>query len=194
MTVRAYRQTHRADTTERTRAAILAAAQTGFREDPGLDPSLDAVARRAGVSTRTVIRQFGSKDGLMEAAIATAMVATAAERQVEPGDSEGAVRKLAEHYEANGDEVFRWLASAERLPLIRRVTDRGTEMHLAWVETTFGPDLDGLPREERRVRRAALGTATDVYAWHLLRRREGLGREATRVAMLMLVEGARGAR
>ena len=29
-------------------------------------------------------------------------------------------------------------------------------------------------------RRAALATATDVYVWHLLRRREGLGREATR--------------
>ncbi len=194
MTTRAYRQTRRADTTERTRAAIVAAAQAGFRADPGRDPSLEEVAERAGVSTRTVIRQFGSKEGLLQAAIAAGMAATAAERQVEPGDVEGAVDKMAAHYEANGDEVVRWLASAERLPMVRRITERGTEVHLAWVEATFAADLEGLPRGERRTRRAALATATDVYSWHLLRRREGLGREATRAAMLALVEGARCAR
>jgi AcrR family transcriptional regulator len=194
MTARTYRQTRRADATERTRAAILAAAQAGFRADPGLDPSLDAVAARAGVSTRTVIRQFGSKEGLMEAAIAAAMAASAAERQVEPGDVEAAVDTLVDHYESDGDEVIRWLASAERLPLIREVTERGTEMHVEWVEAVFAPDLDRLPRDKRHARRAALATATDVYSWHLLRRREGLGREATKAAMLALVEGARGAR
>src|SRR6185312_6052807 len=113
---RAYRQTRRADSTERTRARILAAAQAAFRADPGGDPSLEAVAERAGVSTRTVIRQFGSKDGLMTAAI------------------EDGVRKLADHYEADGDEVMLWLALAERLPHVRRVTERGTEMHVEWVE------------------------------------------------------------
>src|SRR6201996_2676858 len=84
-----------------------------------------------------------------------------------------------------------WLALAERLPHVRRVTERGTEMHVGWVEAVFAPDLDGLPRAARRARRAALATATDVYVWHLLRRREGLGREATRAAMLELVEAAR---
>jgi hypothetical protein len=120
------------------------------------------------------------------------MAETAAARYAEPGDVEGAVDKLVDHYEGSGDEVIRWLASAERLPVVRQVTERGTEMHLEWVEAVFAPDLDGLARGERRARRAAMGTATDVYTWHLLRRREGLGREATRAAMLDLVEGARG--
>ncbi|HJZ38710.1 MAG TPA: helix-turn-helix domain-containing protein, partial [Solirubrobacterales bacterium] len=69
MTTRTYRQTRRADATERTRAAILLAARELFREDPGFDPSLEALAERAGVSTRTVIRQFGSKEGVLEEAI-----------------------------------------------------------------------------------------------------------------------------
>ena len=64
MTVRTYRQTRRADATGRTREGILAAAQALFREDPRLDPSLETVAERAGVSARTVLRQFGSKEGL----------------------------------------------------------------------------------------------------------------------------------
>jgi AcrR family transcriptional regulator len=188
---RAYRQTRRADATGRTRAAILAAAQTAFRADPGGDPSLETVAERAGVSTRTVIRQFGSKEGLMTAAIEDGMATSATDRHVAPGDVEGAVRKLTAHYEADGDEVMRWLALAERLPHVRRITERGTEMHVEWVEAAFRPDLEELPRGARRARVAAIATALDVYTWHLLRRREGLGREATREAILALVEGAR---
>jgi AcrR family transcriptional regulator len=188
---RSYRQTRRADATGRTRAAILDAAGKLFRADPQLDPSLEAVAERAGVSTRTVIRQFGSKEGLLEAAITVGIEQAAVTRHAEPGDVEGAVRRIVDHYEAMGDEVMRWLALAERLPVVGMITERGAESHLEWVEAVFAPDLDGLPSGERRARRAALATATDVYVWHLLRRREGLGREATRAAMLKLVEGAR---
>ncbi|MBS1881986.1 MAG: TetR/AcrR family transcriptional regulator [Actinobacteria bacterium] len=188
---RAYRQTRRADATERTRATILVAAQAVFREDPQLDPSLEAVAARAGVSTRTVIRQFGSKEGLLEAAITAGVEEAAVTRHAEPGDVEGAVRRIVDHYEEMGDEVMRWLVLAERLPVVRRVTERGAESHIEWTEEVFAPDLERLARGERRARCAALATATDVYVWHLLRRREGLGREATAAAMLGFVEAAR---
>jgi AcrR family transcriptional regulator len=192
MRTRTYRQTRRADASERTREAILDAARELFRADPQLDPSLDAVAARAGVSSRTVIRRFGSKEGLLEAAIAAGVEAAQATRHAEPGDVEGAVRAIVAHYEAMGDDVMRWLSLADRLPVVRRVTQAGVESHYAWVEEVFAPDLDGLSRGERRARRAALATATDVYVWHLLRRREGLGREATEAAMHDLVEAARG--
>ncbi|MBN9624072.1 MAG: TetR/AcrR family transcriptional regulator [Actinobacteria bacterium] len=190
-TTRTYRQTRRADATERTKATILAAAQAAFRADPAGDPSLEAVAERAGVSTRTVIRQFGSKDGLMQAAIEDGMATSATDRRVEAGDVAGAIRKLTAHYEADGDEVIRWLALADRLPHVRRITERGAAMHVEWVETAFAPDLDGLPRAARRARVGAIATALDVYTWHLLRRREGLGAEATRSAIRNLVDGAR---
>ena len=189
---RTYRQTRRADTTERTRATILAAAQAAFRADPVGDPSLEAVAERAGVSTRTVIRQFGSKEGVMEAAITAGVEDAAVTRHAEPGDVAGAVHAIVTHYEGMGDEVMRWLALAERLPMVRRVTERGVETHLEWVDAVFVADLEGLPQSTRKARRAALATATDVYVWHLLRRREGLGKEATRAIVLAMVEAARG--
>jgi AcrR family transcriptional regulator len=192
-TPRTYKQTRRADATGQTRTAILDAAGAVFREDPQMDPSLEAVAERAGVSTRSVIRHFGSKEGLMEAAIAAGVEAAETTRRAEPGDVEGAVGAIASHYEAMGDEIMRWLALAERLPMVRQVTDRGVQVHRAWVEEVFAADLEGLPRAARRERRAALATATDLYVWHLLRRREGLGRGATRAAMLALVEAARAA-
>jgi AcrR family transcriptional regulator len=192
MTTRTYRQTRRADATERTREAILDAAQALFRADPQLDPSLEEIAARAGVSTRTVIRQFGSKEGLMEASLAAGVAAAQITRHAEPGDVEGAVAAIVTHYEAMGDEVMRWLSLAERQPFVRHVTERGVESHLDWVEEVFAPDLEGLSRGKRRARRAALATATDVYVWHLLRRREGLGKEAAQEVILGMVEAARG--
>jgi AcrR family transcriptional regulator len=192
MTTRTYRQTRRADATERTRAAILVAARELFREDPQFDPSLEALAERAGVSTRTVIRQFGSKEGVLEEAITAGLEDAAVTRHAEPGDVPGAVHAIVTHYESMGDEVMRWLALADRLPMVRRVTERGVESHLEWVDAVFAPDLEDLSRAPRKARRAALATATDVYVWHLLRRREGLGREATEGAMLAMVEAARG--
>jgi AcrR family transcriptional regulator len=191
MATRTYTQTRRADATEQTRRAILDAAQALFRDEHRVDASLELVAERAGCSTRSVIRHFGSKEALVEAAIADGVGASAASRWAEPGDVAGAVRLLVDHYEEMGDDVVGWLASAERYPLARRVTETGTRMHREWIDAVFAPDLGALAPAARRARRAALATVTDVYVWQLLRRREGLGRAATEAAILDLVEAAR---
>lgn len=191
MGARSYSQTQRAESTAATRRAILDAAIDAFREDGDPDPSLEAVAARAGCSTRSVIRHFGSKERLIEAAIADATAVAVEKRRVEPGDVEGAVQKLVDHYEEQGDEVIRWLGSAERYPLVGQVTESGARMHREWARESFAPDLEGLEAGERRRRLAALATVTDVYVWHLLRRREGLGRAAAEAEILTLVEAAR---
>jgi AcrR family transcriptional regulator len=188
---RTYTQTKRAAGTEQTRRAILDAAQSLFRDEHRADPSLERVAERAGCSTRSVIRHFGSKEGLVEAAIADGVGAKAESRRAEPGDVAGAIRLLVDHYEEMGDDVVAWLASAERYSLARQVTEQGTSMHREWIDAVFAPDLEVLAPAARRGRRAALATVTDVYVWQLLRRREGLGRAATEAAILALVEAAR---
>lgn len=188
---RTYSQGQRAESAAATRRAILNAAIALFRQEGDFEPSLDEVAARAGCSTRSVSRHFGSKERLAEAAIEAGIADAHAERQVEPGDVEGAVRKLVGHYEEQGDEVVRWLASAERYPLVRRVTETGARMHRKWAAAAFAPDLEGLDPGERRRCLATLATVTDVYVWHLLRRREGLGRDATEAQILALVEAAR---
>jgi AcrR family transcriptional regulator len=191
MTTREYTQGRRAEATEATRRAILDAAISLFREEGDVDPQLETVAARAGCSSRSVLRHFGSKEALVEAAILSATAEVAESRRVEPGDVPTAVRLLVDHYEAMGDEVVRWLASAERYPLVARVTETGAAMHRDWVAASFAPDLDGLPAARRRRRRAGLATVTDVWAWQLLRRREGLGRAAAEATILDLVEAAR---
>ena len=190
---RSYSQTQRAESTAATRRAILDAAVALFREEGGdPDPSLERVAARAGCSTRSVIRHFGSKEELFETAMADAIGAVVEARRVEPGDVDACVRQLVDHYERMGDDVVRWLGlAAERYPLVRRVTEEGERMHRELVAEAFEPDLRTLGRSERRRCLAALATVTDVYVWHLLRRREGLGREATEAEIRNLVEAAR---
>src|ERR1700712_5352023 len=141
MATRQYTQRARADSAERTRRAILDAPQELFREDFLPDMSLERIAARAGCSTRTVLRQFGSKDGLIEATIADAESRVMRTREAEPGDAPGAGRRLGGHYEETGDETARWLGAAERYPLVRRVTESGMRMHRAWAEAVFAPDL-----------------------------------------------------
>src|SRR5882757_6601407 len=102
---RTYGQARRAESTAATRRAILDAAISLFREEHDSDPSLERVAARAGCSTRSVLRHFGSKQRLIEAAIADATAAVAESRRVEPGEVEVAVRKLVDHYEEMGDDV-----------------------------------------------------------------------------------------
>ncbi len=194
MAVRTYTQTRRAEETERSRRAILEAAQGLFRGERMVDLPLDGVAARAGCSTRSVIRHFGSKQGLMSAAMAAAEEEVKRSRAARPGDVAGAVRALVDHYEETGDQVVGWLAIADRYPLVAQATEAGKRLHEDWVEAVFAADLESLARGERRRRKAVLSSVTDVYLWELLRRRQGLGRKATEAAILDLVEHARTAR
>lgn len=191
MATRDYNQTQRAEGTERSRRAILTAAQELFRAEGRFELPLDEVAKRAGCSERTVIRHFGSKEGLLAAAMADAEQGVAQSREARPGDVAGSIRGLVGHYEEEGDMVLRWLSLADRYPLVRKVTESGGQLHEAWVEEVFGADLEALRRSERRVRKAVLASLTDVHIWALLRRRQGLGRGATEAAMLDLVEHVR---
>ena len=57
---------------ERSRAAIVAAARTGFLEQ-GFDVSLDAVAAAAGVSKVTIYNHFRNKEALFTAVVGDAL-------------------------------------------------------------------------------------------------------------------------
>jgi AcrR family transcriptional regulator len=193
MVVRPYTQVARAEATERTQRTILEAAQTLFREEERYELPLDRIAERAGVSTRTLLRHFGSRDGLFEAALADAETKVMRSREAAPGNLEGAVRALVGHYEEMGDEVVRLLAVAERHPFARRAAESGERLHREWVGKVFAADLGALGRSQRSRRLALLTTVTDVYVWQLLRRRHGLSRKATEASIRDLVEHARSA-
>lgn len=168
----------RAEAAEDTERRILEAGRALFSARWYDDVTLADVAAEAGVSSQTVIRRFGSKDGLIDAVTARVRHEVAEQRGEAPaGDVRGAIATLVEHYEREGDAVLRLLAQEDRVPAFRRVTDGGRALHYAWVDRVFGAVLDGFEPAKRTRRRAGLIAACDVSVWKVLRRDLGLTRE-----------------
>lgn len=185
---RPYRMKARAEAAQRTAKAILNAAAELWR-DRGLDEmTLQDVADRAGVTVQTVIRRFGSKDGLIDAALRLDAGDIVAHRALAPpGDVSRALDVLLDHYEAWGEAALRTLALEERYPAAKKVVDRGRAEHRAWCARVLAPDGAGEETVD------AVVAATDVYVWKRLRRDLGRSREETKAVMRRLVEGARAA-
>jgi AcrR family transcriptional regulator len=186
---RPYRMSNRAVAAEQTAQDILEATVALYSERFFDQVALEDVAERAGVTVRTVLRRFKSKERLLDAA------GTWAEAQVESaraavvaGDVAAAVRRAVEDYERHGDAIMRWLGQEERVPLLRRLADRGRQLHHEWVERVFAPHLERRRGADRRRLYAQLVAATDVYTWKLLRRDLRLGRSQTERAIGELVE------
>ncbi len=185
---RPYRLRARADRAAGTGERILEAALALFAERWLDQLTLDEVAARAGVAVQTVIRRFGSKEGLIAAAGELAHARAVARRDAAPvGDLGGALGTLLAHYEEVGDGVLRLLAQEERWPALRPLADAGRAAHRAWVARVFAPALAARDEGTRARFLATLVAATDVAVWKLLRRDQGLDRAQTELALRDLV-------
>ncbi|MEU1620038.1 TetR/AcrR family transcriptional regulator [Streptomyces sp. NPDC005722] len=174
---RTYEMKARAQTTAQTRLRIMRSAFDLSNETKSLEIVLSDVAARAGVSVRTVLRHFGSRDGLFDAVAAYVRDEVRDERVTPVGDVPTAVAVLFDHYERRGEMVLRLLAEELGDPRARSVTDEGRRMHRVWVEEVFGPQLSGLTASARETATDLLVVATDVYTWKLLCRDRGLRRD-----------------
>ena len=187
MNNRSYRMTARAAATAATGERILGAAVELFYERPTDQIVLTEVAARAGVTVQTVLRRFGSKEGLFAAAGEWERTRISAEREVRPDDPAYAVASLVEHYEAVGAGVLRMLAAEESSPAIAEVVANGRSLHRTWCTESFPSALDQLSGEDRDRRLAQIVAVTDVYTWKLLRLDSGLGPDQTRIAIAELL-------
>jgi AcrR family transcriptional regulator len=187
---RSYRMTARAEEVRATGERILDATEELFWSVPVARMSLDDVASRAGVTVQTVLRRYGSKDGLVAATATRAAERVQRQRDAAPvGDVAGAVANLLDHYEEMGERALRLLAEEAGSPLMAEIAESGRELHRRWVERTFAPQLAGLRGAARVRRRAQLVAVTDVYVWKLLRRDAGLSRRQVEQEMRELIDG-----
>ncbi len=191
---RPYRMRARAEAAAATGERIMRAAGDLFMAKPYDEVSLDEVGTRAGVSTQTIIRRYGSKEALFSEALEWGAERALEERSAVPvGDVRAAVEYLVRHYEETGDTVLRWLAQEERFETTRRITAQGRRMHREWVARTFAPTLDRQRRGTARERRLCeLVAVTDVLFWKLLRRDMRLSRRDTAAAMLEVLTALEG--
>jgi AcrR family transcriptional regulator len=186
---RPYRMQSRATATAATGTRILDATETLFWAEPVAEISLDRIAELAGVTVQTVLRRYNSKDGLFEAAAQRAYERVARQRDAAPKDDPaGAVRNLIDHYEELGDRVLRLLGEEDKVPGLRKLTDRGRDFHRDWCQRIFNAALADLGGAARARRLAQLIAVTDVYMWKLLRRDRALSRRQTELAIRELLE------
>jgi AcrR family transcriptional regulator len=184
---RPYEMRARADAAAQTRDRIMGAAIELANEKPINALVLPDVATRAGVSVQTVLRLFGSRDGLLDAATESAMASVLAEREVVPGDVGAAIGTLFDHYEVRGDGVLLLLGQERWEPRAAEITSAGRRLHREWVAGAFAPYLAGAEDVERDATVDLLVAASDVYTWKLWRRDRCLSRPEAEARMLRLI-------
>jgi AcrR family transcriptional regulator len=178
----------RARSTDRTRDAILDAATRIFWDEPSRELTLDGIAREAGVTVQTVIRHFGGRDGVFDAAVEREMSRVKDERDpAAVSTPDEAIRQVVAHYERVGDHGVRLLAEEHRSTTVASLAAYGRELHRSWCERAFATTLSGLRGPSRRRRLAQFVVVCDLYTWKLLRRDAGLDRKSTELAMVELL-------
>lgn len=186
---RSYTMRARAASAEATRRRILEVVVALLKSRFRSEIRLADVADGAEVTVQTVLNTFGSRSALLDEALGDLLRALRAQRlRAEPGDIEGSIAALMDHYEQFGDLVIRNLAEQADPQLI----EIGRAGHRQWVRRQFGPQI-GRPAKRRRSLVDELVCACDVYTWNLLRRDMGRSRpeaEATILAMVKAILGA----
>ena len=168
---RPYRQVVRAQAQERTREALLDAAMEEFFGDRWQKTSLEKLSAKAGVTKQTLLRHFGSKDGLLMQAIVRSGSQIFDQRwSVPAGDIASAVENLLEHYESWGERALRIGSWQDGPPLLAQIARMARQVHYDWVEYVFGSWLADLEEPARSRRRAALVALCDVHTWRLFAR------------------------
>jgi AcrR family transcriptional regulator len=181
-TKRTYTMSSRARSVEQTRSRIVGALFELSSVRMFDEISLEAVAAKAGVSVQTVLRHFGSRDGLIEATVAATVELADKERVASAGDVGEALRVLIDQYELRGRWALLMLSQEETNEHVAKITAAGKRSHDEWLRQALGP-LIGEDRELLPL----LVVATDVYAWKLLRLDRKMSREQTEKHMNRLV-------
>ena len=178
----------RAEAAEQTRVRIMEAAVTLFTDRDPEAVTLEAIAAQAGVTLQTVLRRFGSKDGLFEATVAHKSAEVMQARQPERADDPAAaVRALCSSYAELGQRNWRMLRYEAQSPALHMALVNARALHRRWLEQSFAALL---PRRgaERERRLDALFSVTDFYQWKLWHMDLGRSPAETEAIMLGLVQ------
>jgi AcrR family transcriptional regulator len=184
---RTYIKVARAEAEERTRQALIAAAEDAVLSGSWTGASLEVIADRAGVTKQTLLRQFGSKNGLLAHAFTQTAEEIRSQRFAAPTDDvAGAVDNLLAHYEEYGERAIK-VGGLEGDGL-GEIAGQARRMHYEWVEHAFGAWLGRERGRERTRLRAALIAVCDLQTWWILANDLGLDRRDVRATLIMTID------
>ncbi|GAA4459741.1 hypothetical protein GCM10023189_33840 [Nibrella saemangeumensis] len=187
---RPYSMSTRAESATQTEQSIMHAMVALWMEIPLSQITLEKIAERAGVTVRTILRKFGSKEDLLEASLQhDASTIEQTRNKVPVGDVAEALNVLLTEYEQMGEAVVRTIVLENELPGARKILDRGRAYHRQWCALVFEPYLPDSGSDAYEIKLAAFIAATEIYLWKLLRKDLQKSHDETRQVFRLLVEG-----
>jgi TetR/AcrR family transcriptional regulator of autoinduction and epiphytic fitness len=173
---------------ERTRQRIVDAVLE-LLDGGELRPGAEAIAARAGVSTRTVFSHFPEREALL-AAVAVRQEARV-RAMIEPISPDAPLAARLDAFVEGRARVLEAVSGVRRAallmepfaPQVAERLEQARRAGAAQVDAVFASELTGMPQDEREVVREALVVAAAWPAWEGLRRHQGLTPEAARAAM-----------
>jgi TetR/AcrR family transcriptional regulator, regulator of autoinduction and epiphytic fitness len=170
---------------DRNRTAVLDAVLVLFAEGSGF-PSAEAVARRSGVSLRSVYRYVENADELILAAVERRREQVAPLFEIDglgEGPLEARVEALCRTRVCAYDEVAPTSraarARAYSVPILRDQLDEASRLMRDQVAAQFAPELRAMPPARRASALAAADALCQLETIELYRRQRGLTSEAT---------------
>ncbi|MEA2161374.1 MAG: hypothetical protein QOD66_3754 [Solirubrobacteraceae bacterium] len=186
---RSYTQVARAKSQERTRAALIDAAAEVFFSGRWEQVSLAEMALAAGVTKQTLLRHFGSKEGLLEQMLRYGFDLVRDQRWAAPtNDIDGAVDNLLDHYEQVGERSLVIGSGGGGSQAVAELGDSARQLHYDWVEHVFGAWLERLRANDRARCRAALIALCDVQVWWLWSHDLGMPRAEVRATLVQAIK------
>ena len=170
---------------------MIKAATDEFFEGNWLKSTLDSLSHKAGVTRQTLLRHFGSKDGLLMQSLMRGASQVRDQRWSTPTtDIPGAVDNVIEHYEQWGERSVR-IGAWQRGPTVLALfANAARQIHYDWVEHAFARWLERFDDQTRAERQAILVVLCDVQTWWILSNDLGLSRRKVHAILTDQIERA----
>lgn len=168
----------------RTRETVVAAL-IGLLEEGAVQPSVEEIAARAGVSERTIFGHFHDREGLF-AAVSEHQGRRLRAEWGELPSPDAPLGERLDAFVAQRARIYELIAPVRRAGLLMEPFSETTRLAIASMRSLkrreawrlFGPELAG-----DRVRGAALAALASYSAWSALRVEQGLSVDAARAAL-----------
>ena len=154
------------------------------------DIKLEMVAKEARVTTKTILRKFKSKDGLINESLSYMAAKIESERTLTNGkDIDDILKALLSNYEKMGEAAVRTINLESELEIARLIGAKGRELHRDWCIRMFAPYLPNEQSDDYEIQLTSFIAATEIYLWKLMRKDLKLSKEQTFSIFKNLVEG-----
>lgn len=184
---RQYTQTTRHETTRARRRQMIEAVLALIERGSISEVTLQGVADEAGVSLKTIVRHFGSKEELLRQAMLEARGLEEEQRPLPVGDLDGVCRVLGKRYDEMAEFVYRMGDLELSYDWLSDWVQMARRSHLDWLAAAFEAWLppEGPEREDRLM---CLFGATEIRSWWTLRERFGYDPARARAVMRRQLE------